>query len=563
MTRVAIYARFSSDVQNPRSIEDQVALCQRHAAARGWTVVTAFMDAAISGAHIVNRPGLLTALASAERGEFDVLLAEHEDRIARDLEHLAGAVKRLRHVGARLATLTCDHVETIQVAMNGAMAELYLANLSAKTKRGMHSNAEKGLATGSRVYGYRGQAGGQVAIVPDEAEVVREIFRRYAAGETGRAICADLNLRRLPGPRGGQWNPSTLTGNRTRGNGFLATELYAGVKVWNRIDMRKDPRTGERVSRARPPGEWKRTPVPELRIVTDEQWAAVQARRDSRAAVAPERRKRAPRGVFSGLIKCAECGASMTAFNSRGRLICAARREKGVAACTNDRSVERREVEARVLKGLRERLLTPAAVKAYVRLYHELWERKQAASRSEILPKRKRLAEIERAIGRFVDGIAAAGHSAALLERLKAAEAEKVTLAVELAEAERKAPPPLTMHPRLPEKYAARIAKLEAALGQVVDLQSPAWIEVVADVRDLVDRIDVRAIGDDGEVMVTLHGTLAAFLRPKDAGLSRPGEAAAVSPALGPPVPPRLYKVVAGARYRLVQTAPGALAIAC
>src|SRR5690606_7676691 len=107
--------------------------------------------------------------------------------------------------------------------------------------------------------------------------------------------------------------------------------------------------------------------VPHLAIVSQEAWDAVQARKRRVALGAtPYQQRRRKRGLFSGLIRCAECGASMTAFNSRGRLICAARREKGAAACSNDRSVSRAEVESRVLEGLRSRLLSPAAVKAYV-----------------------------------------------------------------------------------------------------------------------------------------------------------------------------------------------------
>ena len=48
--RAALYARYSSERQNERSIEDQLAVCRRHAEGRGWSVVATFSDAAISGA---------------------------------------------------------------------------------------------------------------------------------------------------------------------------------------------------------------------------------------------------------------------------------------------------------------------------------------------------------------------------------------------------------------------------------------------------------------------------------------------------------------------------------
>ncbi|TIW92608.1 recombinase family protein, partial [Mesorhizobium sp.] len=58
MTRVALYARYSSDSQRDASIEDQLRLCREQAAREGWSVVGTFEDAAISGASTVLRPGI-------------------------------------------------------------------------------------------------------------------------------------------------------------------------------------------------------------------------------------------------------------------------------------------------------------------------------------------------------------------------------------------------------------------------------------------------------------------------------------------------------------------------
>lgn len=516
MIRAAIYARYSSDRQNERSIDDQIAVCRRTAEARGWSVTVAFSDAAISGAAMMNRPGLLTALASAERREFDVLLCEDEDRIARNLEHLAHVVNRLEFVGVKLATLMTEHVETMHVAFKGAMAQDFLRNLSAKTKRGMTSNAEKGLATGSRLYGYRSQPGGAISIVEDQAEVIREIYTRYAAGEHVRSIVNDLNQRGVPSPRGDLWSASTINGNRSRANGILATELYAGVKVWNRNIVKKDPQTGKRVHHFQPPEVWKRAPAPTARIVSDELWQAVQGRRGEApgraAGYAKQERKR---GLFTGLIKCARCGASLTAFNSRGRLICAGRREKGQVACSANRSVDRREIETRVLEGMRSRLLSPAAVKLYVRAYHEAYQAEMAASTSAIAPLRKRLAELQRMIGRLVDRICEGTDTPQTNQRLQELEAEKVKIAAELAEVERAAPPPLVLHPSAPEQYARRIDELQTALEVNAKMDEPRWHTAIEKARELIDRIEVDVIGEgrNARVAINLMGTLAAFMK--------------------------------------------------
>ena len=58
MTRVALYARYSSDNQNAASIEDQFRVCREQAAREGWRVVGTYQDAAISGASVTLRPGV-------------------------------------------------------------------------------------------------------------------------------------------------------------------------------------------------------------------------------------------------------------------------------------------------------------------------------------------------------------------------------------------------------------------------------------------------------------------------------------------------------------------------
>lgn len=55
--RVALYARYSSDLQSDASIEDQVRLCSEHAKKNGWTVVECYSDAGMSGASLM-RPGI-------------------------------------------------------------------------------------------------------------------------------------------------------------------------------------------------------------------------------------------------------------------------------------------------------------------------------------------------------------------------------------------------------------------------------------------------------------------------------------------------------------------------
>ena len=63
--RAAIYARYSSDLQREASIEDQVRLCREGVVQMGGEVAGVYTDAAISGSHLQNRPGIQSLLDAA------------------------------------------------------------------------------------------------------------------------------------------------------------------------------------------------------------------------------------------------------------------------------------------------------------------------------------------------------------------------------------------------------------------------------------------------------------------------------------------------------------------
>ena len=95
MNRAAIYTRFSTDLQNERSIEDQITLCRSYAEKEGLSIVETFDDRARSGGSVLGRDGLLRLMDGARDHAFDVVVVEALDRLSRDMEDLAGIHKRL------------------------------------------------------------------------------------------------------------------------------------------------------------------------------------------------------------------------------------------------------------------------------------------------------------------------------------------------------------------------------------------------------------------------------------------------------------------------------------
>src|ERR1700674_4972272 len=265
MPNVALYARYSTDNQSVVSIEDQFRICREHAAREQWKVIGTYHDAAISGASVILRPGVQTLLQDARRGKFDVVLAEALDRVSRDQADVATLFKHLRFAGVQIVTLSEGEISELHVGLKGTMNAIFLKDLAAKTHRGLRGRVEKGKSGGGLCYGYDvvkqfnadGEPiRGERIVNETEAEIVRRVFRDFAAGISPRAIARRLNDEGVPGPDGALWNDSTLRGHTARGTGLINNELYIGKLVWNRLRYIKDPTTGKRVSRINPREKW-------------------------------------------------------------------------------------------------------------------------------------------------------------------------------------------------------------------------------------------------------------------------------------------------------------------
>jgi DNA invertase Pin-like site-specific DNA recombinase len=337
--KAAIYARFSSDQQTDRSIEDQVALCRAICGREGITIAGIYEDRAISGASTLNRIGWQRLMRDARSGKFDVVVAEALDRISRDQEDLAGIHKRLVFAGIKIITAQDGVAGEIHVGVKGLLGALYLKDLAQKTHRGQAGVLRDGRHNGGRSFGYQPVLGqpGVLEIEEAEAAIVRRICGDYLAGRSPRDIAVSLNRERVPGPRGGVWNASTIAGSRTRRNGVLQNELYGGRIVWNRQRFIKDPDTGKRVSRPNPTDQWMTAEAEQLRIVDAETWRRVQERLGARAGK-PHRAR--PVHLLSGLIKCGCCGSGYAACGTDKRgtsLICSRMRETGL--CQNTKRV--------------------------------------------------------------------------------------------------------------------------------------------------------------------------------------------------------------------------------
>ena len=545
MARVVLYARYSDDNQSVTSIEDQFRICREHAAREKWAVVDSYQDAAISGASVILRPGVQALLQDAQRGTFDIVLAEALDRVSRDQADVATLFKHLRFAGVQIVTLAEGEVSELHVGLKGTMNALFLKDLAAKTHRGLRGRVEKGKAGGGLCYGYdvvkrtdsEGEpVRGERKINEAEAVVIRRILQQFAAGQSPRSIATDLNKDGIPGPFGHTWGDTTIRGHACRGNGIVNNELYAGVLVWNRQRFIKDPNTGKRVSRPNPEANWTRTEVPELRIVDDELWRRVKLRqvelakqfeattKGVRAARAQQMHAlRRPAFLLSGLLTCGCCGGKY-GIVVNDRYGCLNHFRKGV--CDNGRTVRRDAIEHRVLSGLTDKLVSPEAVATAVRAYAEEINRRNHERRAEAEVDRRALEKIERGIKGIMVAIEDGMYQPTMKARMDELERQKASIEARLAEAPGDVP---DVHPNIAELYRTKVIRLAETLSE-----PEANGAAREDIRSLVGEVVLTPGEKRGEINAILRGELMAILD-LASGRERPPRTEVITNALAGP----------------------------
>jgi site-specific DNA recombinase len=507
--KTAIYARFSSTLQNERSIDDQVRLCRERAEREGWEVVDVFADYAISGA-VRERPALNAMLARA--AEFDQVAAEAIDRISRDLEDIAGIHKRLTFARCRIFTLSEGEIGDMHVAFNGGMAAMFRRNLADKIRRGQKGRVASGRIPGGLCYGYRKVARldargepelGLREIDPDQADVIRRIYREFLAGLSPRSIAQRLNAEGVPAPSGGKWRDGTINGDPVRANGILRNPIYAGVLVYNRTSMVRDPATRKRVSRVNPESEWQRHDVPDLRIVDQADWEAVQRQKRGAGNWSFQRQRR-PKRLLSGLLRCGDCGDPYVVIGQQ-KWGCRGHRTGG--GCVNGRTIDNAPLERRVLAGLKDRLLDPELVSICVKEYHEQHVRARRDESAKRAKLERKLADVAGKVDRFVAAIGSgAGGIEEIVQALAKARAERSAIQRELADIE--SMPVIALHPRVAADYRAAVETLTDTLHD----DPEAMLDAVPAIRSLIDQIVLTPRDHCRGLDVDLHGRLANLI---------------------------------------------------
>lgn len=335
--KVAAYTRVSTakDVAG-HSLSAQVAhytdLIGSHP---DWQYAGVFSDYGVSGTKM-DRPGFSALMEKARSGEVDIILVKSVSRFARNTSALISTLRELRSLGVsvRFERENIDSMTTdgeLLLTLLAAFAEAESRSISENVKWSVRNRFSQGLPNSVLVYGYHWN-GEDFEVVPHQADVVREVFESYLAGESPEMIGRRLGERGEVSVRG---NPLGYYAVWT----FLRNENYIGRTVFQKT-MRNDISIGGcRKNR----GELPMFRVDGLfpRIVSDEVFEMTR----KEIALRAEHKRYAMKAVaptpFSQKIICADCGHFYRRYNCSCRGVvyhywkCGRKIDDGKVACSS------------------------------------------------------------------------------------------------------------------------------------------------------------------------------------------------------------------------------------
>lgn len=396
---VALYARVSTtrQAENDLSIPDQLRQLKDWARENGHAVAAEYVEPGASATDD-KRPIFQKMIdeAMVKPPAFQAIIIHSLSRFFRDGIEFGVYERKLAKNKVKVISITQPTSDDAGGEMMRRIINLFDEHQSKEnskhTSRAMKENARQGFFNGSRApYGYqavatdisgsRGRKKKKLAILDEEANVVRLAYRLYLNGHEGREMGIKEIAKYLTEQgylmRGKPWNTQKV-------HTLLTNRMYLGEYYFNMRDSRE--------SLVRPPEEWVKTDIPS--IIDAATFERVRAIRERRA---PGSVRAVPRSISSpvllaGLIRCGQCGHRMTLSTGKGGAYryykCTSRRNQGNHACSS-KNLPMDKVDAIVLEQVTNRVLEPSRLQT---LMSELRQRIQSGKDS----RNDRVAELER-----------------------------------------------------------------------------------------------------------------------------------------------------------------------
>lgn len=336
--KVAAYARVSMESERlQHSLSAQVsyysALIQKHP---DWEYVGVYADDGISGTKTEKRDEFNRLLADCEAGKIDIVLTKSISRFARNTVDLLNTVRRLKELGISVQ-FEKEHIDSLtedgelMLTLLASFAQEESRSISDNVKWGTIKRFKQGIPNGKfSIFGYE-WVDDHLAIIPEEAEIVRFMYREYMKGASRIEIGRMLMERGIYTRQGSKWVDSNV-------KVILTNITYTGNLLFQK-EYCEDPITKHRKKNR---GELPQYFVENTHeaIIPMEEWQAVQEEFKRRRDLGPFGNKSLHLTAFSAKITCGECGKHYRRSGKRNTAgevyyiwTCQTKSQKGAKAC--------------------------------------------------------------------------------------------------------------------------------------------------------------------------------------------------------------------------------------
>ena len=235
--RVAAYCRVSTQQEEQiNSYEVQTRYyTEKINAEPKWKLVKIFADKGISGTSTKHRDEFNKMIRMCKRGRIDMIITKSISRFARNTVDCLKYIRLLKDINVDVffeeqGIHSIEKGSEFYITVYGSIAQSESENISANVRWGKEQAAREGKVSFQykNFLGYRKGADGEPEIVPEEAETIRYIYRRFLAGDSYQTIMENLQNKNILTPSGKTtWRYGTL-------HSILTNERYMGDAVINK-----------------------------------------------------------------------------------------------------------------------------------------------------------------------------------------------------------------------------------------------------------------------------------------------------------------------------------------
>ena len=451
--RVAAYCRVSTDSEEQlNSYEAQKSYyTQKIADSPDWEMAGIYADEGISGTSMKKRTEFKKMITACKRGRIDLIITKSLSRFARNTGDCLETVRLLKANGIgvyfekeNINTLTESSEFLITLFSGFAQAES--ESLSKNVAWGWRKSAEAGNVyfQYKRMLGYRKGTDGQPEIVPEEAKIIRRIYRRYLAGCSLGQIKQELEQDNIPTAQKVERWSSAVIHNILTNEKYMGDALLQKTYITDCISKKVKKNMGER------PMYYVENNHPA--IIPRETFDQVQkemTRRSSKRKVLQKSGK-TELGKYSGkyalteLLVCGECGSPYKrvtwARNGKKRIVwrCVSRLEFGTKYCHNSPTLDESRLHNAILAAMNEYAAIRQEVCPDVLAMVEEAKRAMSQAGAMLLELKKRMDEVSQEQSDVLDRLLANMADAELNARMKALTDEKEALKAQILKVQQK-----------------------------------------------------------------------------------------------------------------------------